>query len=416
MENKTPLYDKFIKFKNLQNAINEYYKNAFSPEIIQAMEFVDKSAISAEVIAKNVKGSAGKEETVSYSESHFQTNLFYIQKHFEDALKEIKLKENYLLFIDGIDIRPSFVPYNDYLECVKGLANAIWSVNNDFFPTIRDSNRLRVVLLIRPDIFDSLALQNQNSKVRDNCVLLDWRTTYPNYRASSIFKLVDNLLGCQQEKKPEKIGDAWDHYMPWARNSTEDTNRGLDSSFVSFLRFSLHRPRDIITMLKIMRENFLQESHLETDVFSQSDFDSAPFRSKFSDYLLGEIKDHLSFYYSPADYEIFLKFFEFLYGKNSFTYGEFKNAYNEYINYLTGEQISRPQFFESAGVFLQFLYELNVICCIQETIDNPPPFYFWCFRERTLSNISPKIKENEKYMIHYGISKALNTGKRFKKR
>ena len=38
---------------------------------------------------------------------------------------------------DEIDIRPENIPYSEYLECVKGLANAIWSLNNDYFPNIK---------------------------------------------------------------------------------------------------------------------------------------------------------------------------------------------------------------------------------------------------------------------------------------
>ena len=43
-----------------------------------------------------------------------------------------------------------------------------------------------------------------------------------------------------------------------------------------------------------------------------------------ADYLLGEVKDHLSFYYTEAEYETFLKFFEFLKGKSSFDYDEWR--------------------------------------------------------------------------------------------
>lgn len=58
------------------------------------------------------------------------------------------------------------IPNRDYHECVKGLANAVWSLNNNFFPSIRDpKGSLRVVLLLRPDIFDSIGFQNQTNKV-----------------------------------------------------------------------------------------------------------------------------------------------------------------------------------------------------------------------------------------------------------
>ena len=97
----------------------------------------------------------------------------YIEKKFKEALSKLKLKNDHILFIDGIDIRPPQILFDEYQECVKGLANAVWSLNNDIFPSIKGSKgRIRIVLLIRPDIFESLGLQNQNTKIQDNSVFL----------------------------------------------------------------------------------------------------------------------------------------------------------------------------------------------------------------------------------------------------
>ncbi|WP_374133307.1 hypothetical protein, partial [Sphingomonas sp. 28-62-20] len=131
-----------------------------------------------------------KKSTSSKSLHRFQTDLLKIQKSFEIAFSSINLVANHTLFIDGIDIRPENIPFPEYLDCVKGLANALWSLNNDFFPSIRDSKgRMKVVALLRPDIFNSLGLQNRNTKLKDNSVVLDWRTRYSNHRKSDLFKL-----------------------------------------------------------------------------------------------------------------------------------------------------------------------------------------------------------------------------------
>lgn len=65
--------------------------------------------------------------------------------------------------------------------------------------------------------------------------------------------------------------------------------------------------------------------------------------------------------------------------------------------------------------FLQFLYDLNVVCYKQLTKDGEL-FWSWSYWEKTNSNISPKVKEGETYAIHYGLQKAFNTGKQFVKR
>ncbi len=240
------------KIKLLLDSIDEYYTNAFAPEIPNALSFVEEAKIAVGFIAKNLKLGGELSQSIQSNESKFQVNLLYLQKHFEEALSKLKLKENLILFIDGIDIRPDKIAYNDYLDCIKGLATAIWNLNNDFFSSIKDSKgRLRCVLLLRPDILHSLKLQNLNNKIRDNSVYLDWRTTYKNYKHSDIFTLSDKLLSSQQNGNME-IGKAWNHYLPWTTKSTETTDRNYDDSFINCLRISFSRPRDIVTILKIL--------------------------------------------------------------------------------------------------------------------------------------------------------------------
>jgi hypothetical protein len=220
------------------------------------------------------------------------------------------------------------------------------------------------------------------------------------------------LLSSQQNTKLSE-GQAWDYYFPYTISSRGKEN---DSSFISFLRYSYYRPRDIITMLIILRDNFNQQGKNVNSVFSQDDFDHLDFRRKYSEYLLGEIKDHLAFYYSPSDYQLFLKFFEYLKGKVSFSYSEYLEAFKNYSNFLDEnikKIIMKPTFVLTADGFLQFLYELNIICYVEETEDSDI-FLRFCFRERNPSDISPKVKTHLRYEIFYGISRALNLGKKLK--
>ncbi|EAA9319065.1 funZ protein [Salmonella enterica subsp. enterica] len=401
----------YTKFSSLTAAIDEYYLKAFSPEIIQALSFVQESKVAAELLHKHAALKGEEKESLSFSESRFQINLFYIQKKFEEAFSQIRLSQNHILFIDGIDIRPSSIPYEDYLECIKGLAHAVWEINNDFFPLIKGGKgRMKAVLLIRPDIFESIGLQNQNAKIRDNSVFLDWRTEYANHRSSPLFEVLDHMLGTQQ-KVPLKKGQAWDQYFPWdSPNVHNDYNH--PTSFINFLRWSYYRPRDILRMLEILK------SHTNGDdtknSFTLDDFENPSVQRDYSNYLLGEIKDHLSFYYGSEHYEIFLKFFEFLSGNDTFNYSEYLLAYKELENHINSIATTKPKFMTTANDFLQFLFGLNVICYIETTEDNSR-FIRWCFRERSYANISPKVKNGLKYQIFYGLAKALNVGKTLKK-
>src|SRR6202012_28551 len=63
---------------------------------------------------------------------------------------------------------------------------------------------------------------------------------------------------------------------------------------------------------------------------------------------------------------------------------------------------------------LQFLYEQNVIFFKEMPEDgghNMKPFIRWCFRERSLANMAPKVRTGVEYEIFYGLSKAVNVGR-----
>ena len=245
---------RFTKLKALKLAIDEFYDNAFAPEIVRMISFVESGEVSTSLVAKyegtggEVKGKLLRE--VRDSESKFQLNLLKIRRSFEEAIAAVKLDYNCLVFIDGVDVRPGDIGYNDYFECVRGLIEAIWYVNNDFLANIRDSvGRIRIVILVRPDILLKTGLHNINTKIKDNSVFLSWATTYKDYRTSLLFRVADRLLSSQQVDHKPKLGETWDYYFPFhaenVKSASVSSRQGINS-FLSFLRFSYYRPRDII--------------------------------------------------------------------------------------------------------------------------------------------------------------------------
>lgn len=267
------------------------------------------------------------------------------------------------------------------------------------------NGRFRVVLLIRLDIFSSIGLQNSTNKLLDNSVFLDWMTTYPEYRNSQIFSLVDRLLSAQQDEKLE-LGKAWDFYFPWKSNSTS-SKRDFDPSFYKLLRLSYSRPRDLVTMLKILQQVFIVKKKDGGANFLEEDFDSDSFQNRYSEYLMGGIKDQLAFYYTEKDFKFFLRFFANFNGKSSFGYEEYLTAYKKFTDEILNFHTEIPEFVESPDKFLQFLYDTNIICYIEDSPGNAP-FFRWCYRERSSVNISPKVKNGVRYEMHYGLKRALN--------
>ena len=283
-------------------------------------------------------------------------------------------------------------------------------IGGQFYFTIY--RRLRAVLLVRPDIFASIGLQNQNSKISDNSVVLNWITTYPEHRKSGLFLMADRLLACQQTK-PLKTGETWDHYFPYDASHVRSA-MDSKSSFVTFLRYSLHRPRNVLAMLAIQKENFIEQERPDRSVFTGKDFESPAFTRKYSDYLIGEVKDLMSFYHADEDFQLFVKFFQYLDGKSRFTYKEYLYAFSSFRKFLEKNSDHTPRFCDTSDSFLQFLYDLDVLGYVVDT--NEGPFFGWCHHERSTSNIAPKVKTHVRYDIHYGLMKALWLGKRFKQK
>ncbi len=409
-ENILSTFSKSEKLYAIKSAIDEYFNNAFSPEIATALQLIENSSVAAGLIFKaiSLKGEASSQ--LSFSETKFQTNLQFIERKLIESIMSLKLDLNEYLFIDGIDIRPSGIEYKDYLSCVKGLTEATWSLNNDEFSISNGSKgRFKIILLLRPDIFQSIGLQNSTNKILNNSVFLDWRTTYTEYKNSDLFKLANKLLTYNQPSSDtQKIRpyEFFDYYLPWTTSSTS-IKREYDTPFIEFLRQSYSRPRDIVTILQILQ--IIQKTkYPHKSFFIQEAFESTEFRKSYSDYLMGSIKDQLSFYYSDENYKMLLHFLATFKGNAEFSYDFYTQKYNDFVEYIFAKANELPEFIEDKNRFLQFLYESNLICYFDEGTEEP--LIRWCYRERKISDLSPTVEENKRYRFHYGLLKALNLG------
>jgi GTPase SAR1 family protein len=267
-DNISSPFSKNEKLEKIKEAISYYFNNAFDPELLQAIQIVESSSEIASLIFKAINLQNKESAQVTYNETKIQNNLLFIEKNLISSLMELKLNLNQFLFIDGIDIRPIGIEYREYLMCIKGLAEAIWSLNNDVFSLSNGSRgRFKAVLLLRPDIFQSIGLQNSTNKIMNNTVLLDWRTTYTNYHESELYKISDRLLLYKQKDEEIKSLSTtiWDYYFNWTTPSTNDS-RDYDTPFIDFLRISYSRPRDFVTIVQLIR-NIQKQKNLANIIF-----------------------------------------------------------------------------------------------------------------------------------------------------
>jgi hypothetical protein len=352
----------------------------------------------------------GSEKGLNFSGAPIRLKLNFLRQNFLRALADLPQNLQYTLFVDGIDIRPDYIAYDSFIRCVSGLCDAVWILNSSHL-SILPAQSLRIVLLVRPDILSNAGLQNLNLKTRDNSLLLDWITDYKVYRNSSLFQLTDKLLAGQQDEVVKYPGDGWDHYFPF---SIENRTRkeSSDNPFINFLRHSFYKPRDIILYLEVMKNRIVDAGSGADESFTFQVFRDRTIRKEYSNYLLGEVRDSLAFYYRVEEFEVFLRFFDFL-GQHvdkshrEFSYSGFTQAYDALRDYAQKNTIELPVLFRTADILLQFLYELNILCFRVDKPGDKYPATRWCFRERSFANIQPKVRSGCNYVMHYGIARAL---------
>ncbi|CAM2165122.1 hypothetical protein BLAT2472_10035 [Burkholderia latens] len=210
------------KFSTIEREIREFNKEALNPEVEVAFEMIQERNYSAE---------AGKEKVAKFSGEHknkstdtterIKHHLLDIEGRLKSALADLSLKHHHVVFVDGIDYRPESVPYADYIACIKGLGEATWQLNNEFFGSIRDSNgRIKIVLLVRPDVFHALNLYNSNSRLQDNSVFLDWSTTEQDLRTSRLYEASGKFFSSQQNFQIDSVAAADQYFVAGKENST----------------------------------------------------------------------------------------------------------------------------------------------------------------------------------------------------
>jgi hypothetical protein len=398
--NKGVLQSYTGKFTKLEEAISKWNQHALNPEMEGALQAIESDSIRAALKAEGVGEVAAEQKSEQKkTSSTISHNLLQTETALKEAIADLRLADDHILFVDGIDFRPEHIPYGDYLACVKGLGEAAWQLNTEFLNKIRDSKgRIKVVLLIRPDIFHSLNLYNSNSKIQDNSVILTWFTTDSEYPASTLYQACGRYFASQQSHQCTH-DEAWKHYFPNV------------NAFKRLMHLSFYRPRDILTYIKLLKSYHAMEASATPSIFEHSLLNHPRFTRDAADYLLGEVRNYSAFYMPPEDFAAYLKFFQHLDGKRSNTLAAFQEAHKRFRGWAQGEQIVAREYLRDSEALLQLFYDVNVIGYKEAATDSSEQFFHWSFRERTLNNIAPKIKNVGELLINPGIAKALDIGK-----
>lgn len=396
------------KFKTVEKELEKWTKNALNPEMESAFEAITSAKFHSALEAEGVGSTGGSiEEQERENVPQLRHYLLETENALREAIFTLKLAESHILFVDGIDYRPESVSYSEYLACVKGLAEAIWQLNTEFFNTIKDSKgRIKIVLLVRPDVFHSLNLYNSNSRLQDNTVFLDWSTNESEYATSKLFEASGRYFSMQNSNGSTPQA-AWAHYY-----QEQQTN---GSTFRRLLINSFQKPRDMLTFIRLTRDMQIRAGNGDKDCFPLGLLDAPAFSRKFSEYLLGETKNYAAFYMTQADFQNYLKFFQYLDGQRQFSFEDFSTAYAKFVAWAEGEEFKAKEFMRDAEALLQFFFDVNIIGYTERVEAGRETYYHWSYRERSPVDIAPKVKSSGTLHVNPGIAKALDIGKSFQK-
>lgn len=392
------------KYRKVEQSLKNWTANALNPEIEIAFDVILRESMEVSLTAPQaggVKADRGTERAERTTQ--IRHNLLNCERDFRAALESLKLQKNHILFFDGIDYRPESINYREYVECVRGLGEAVWQLNAEFFNSIKDSpGRIKAVLLVRPDVFHALNLYNSNSRFRDNTAFLNWNTTEAECINSPLYEVSGRYFSTQQDGET-KPNAAWKHYYEGG---------SIDSPiFKKLLRRTFQKPRDYLTFMKITRQIEIDEGRGGCDAFPMDCSVKPKFSREFSDYLLGEAKNYAAFYMTQSDFYKYIKFFQFLDGQREFAYESFVKAYGRFKHWSNGEKFDATEYLRDPDSLLQLFFDMNVIGYSEGVQGSVERFIHWSYRERSLNNMAPKIKSDATLLLNPGISKALDIGK-----
>jgi len=417
----------------LEEVLKTFYTDKTLPVLLDHLKIIEKHNALAEAFGEANLGvirmgaQHGNDASVQkeYSRYTLSNSSHYISKEIIECFENTNLTKPYIFFIDGIDVRPSTIKYNEYVECIRGLVHAAMQLNKTYLKVNKGVRKVKIVLLMRPDIYDEVSLHNPGLRLINNTVILDWAISiYDHYERAPLFKLADQILAGQQKREIReqlKPGDAWNYYFPYAiekHPSKRKYEGDTDGSFVGFLRHSLHRPRDIIATLTFLVELHppisKNESHLSDSVFEYVNFSSQRFIQRYAAYLRQELNENLAFYQDRTHFDMFLEFFNHLRDfvkSNQFSYNDYCKAFDSFDEYRREvERSSSPKNHEhiygNRDKFLQFLFELNIIGFILESSTHGH-FQKWYFKRNLVSDTHQKVRRNCNYKLHNSVAYAV---------
>lgn len=309
------------------------------------------------------------------------TYLDYIDDLKETVLKALNLsKVKYTLILDELDAR--FKNEELYKSNIISLIKTVDALNSDFQEFKID---VKVVILLRTDIFYILNDADLNKIEQDNSVKIHWGDSANKNSPlikMVILKMKQSLINIEGSNiKNNNFSYFYNRMFP-SEKRRGNSKKPYDSA-AYILKRTFLRPRDVITFLRYAVESNPRSKNFSYEMLKKAN-------RGYSDYLLKEIRNemhgHLEEFEISESFSLLRQF-----KKRSFSYAEIESFYSS--NRQDYPHIDLKK-------ILKALFDFGVIGNVWNY--RGKACFSWKYRENTT------IDYNKNFSIHMGLMKELN--------
>ncbi len=278
----------------------------------------------------------------------------------------------YLLFCDDLD--DGFNLEDLYKESLGSLIYAVDDLNRAMW---KNGAKIKVVLLLRSDIFQKINFPDLNKFKIDNSLFLDWK---PESKENSpLFTMVMHKI-----RRSVPAFSKIDEAMLFHKLFPERIDLKNPSDYI--IHMSIGRPRDFISMLSL-----IIKSYPSYDYFGKFTFGNT--KLAYSRDLLDDIKNEMKGHVSDTDINNSIYMIKNL-GKSNFYLNDLKKHKSHIFSNNDDEYIFK---------LLKLLYEFSVIGNLIHDQERPELYYHsWAHRE---DSVEPDYFAQ--FTIHIGLRPAL---------
>lgn len=279
------------------STITQLIKSIYSEHTQRIIPKINKGCVSVNL--STLKGlSAELELEIGLEKEHKRVNYQKLAKKTIELfgmLNLISSSNKVWILFDELELSVKSKKMNQRdIELVRDLIIAIERLND---MCRKKSYPISIIASVRSEVINSVYSSGYeiNKPIEDFGKEISWYIRGGKYCDSPLIEMIEHKIRASEESNGIfDDGDIWSKYFPPTINDMESKEY--------ILRYTWHRPRDVVRMLGIAQENAG-----DSDLFTQDIFDKS--MRDYSEKSWNEIAEDLSLIYDNNDLKVIKKLF-----------------------------------------------------------------------------------------------------------